>query len=278
MHFWINKPAGRYYGFTCRRYPATPVPKTYFNRCLHGGELRSVVTPVPRLMGLGNAVGNTAGPSNVSSCRNVSRPSTRVRNENSRHGSSSLRASRLAQLHNIPNNVTDTSNNQLILPNATANGTNRGILGFSEFSDAELAGFRLRCGIWITFVVASTFVAAAKFYFGYRGPGLEILVFCGLLLLLLIACLYSIFCRVQSHGRPEHRMQEDHIAALTSATDVSVGESVRPTVPATVRQNPPPPTTVRQNPPPPPYHIAILIPPPNTTDEAPPPSYDKVMR
>lgn len=111
-----------------------------------------------------------------------------------------------------------------------------------------------------------------------QGPGLEILVFCGLLLILLIACLYSIFCRVQNHGRPEHRMQEDHIAALTSASDVSVGESVRSTVPTTVRQNPPPPTTVRQNPPPPPYHIAILIPPSNTTDETPPPSYDKVMR
>lgn len=68
----------------------------------------------------------------------------------------------------VRSNVTDTSNNQLILSNATASGTNRSLLGFSEFSDAELAGYRLRCGIWITFVVASTFVAAAKFYFGYR--------------------------------------------------------------------------------------------------------------
>lgn len=71
----------------------------------------------------------------------------------------------------VRSNVTDTGNNQLILPNATATGTNRSVLGFSEFSDAELAGFRLRCGIWITFVIASTFVAAAKFYFGYRVSG-----------------------------------------------------------------------------------------------------------
>lgn len=69
-------------------------------------------------------------------------------------------------------------------------------------------------------------------------------------------------------------MQEGHIAALTNATNMSVGENVRPTMPTTVRQNLPPPP-----PPPPPYHIAILIPPPDPSmDEAPPPSYDKVMR
>lgn len=68
----------------------------------------------------------------------------------------------------VRSNVTDAGNNQLILSNATASDASRSLLGFSEFSDAELAGFRLRCGIWITFVLATIFVAAAKFYFGYR--------------------------------------------------------------------------------------------------------------
>ncbi|EFN72819.1 hypothetical protein EAG_00900 [Camponotus floridanus] len=286
MHFWINKPAGRYYGFTGRRYPATPVPKTR-SQCRRGGELRQMVTPVRRFQGLaGNFAGgnaSSAGPSNINnSCRSIARSTTtsaRTHNEN-RSSSSSLSAAQLAQLNNIPNNVTDASNNQLILSNATgANGTNRNLLGFFEISDAELAGYRLRCAVWITFVLATGFVAAAKFYFGYRGPGLEILMFCGLLILLLSACLYSIFCRRhdQSHyhhgSRPEHsaRMQEDHLAALTNASGISDTVVGRMTTMSTTT------TAVRQNPPPP-YHIAILIPPlpPTFSDEAPPPSYDKV--
>ncbi|KAL0117448.1 hypothetical protein PUN28_010349 [Cardiocondyla obscurior] len=296
MHFWINKPAGRYYGFTGRRYPATPVPKSR-NQCRCGGDLRQMVTPVHRFQGLaGNlTTGNAspAGPSNVNnSCRSIVGRSTctRIHNENRHHGSSSLSAAQLVQLNNIPNNVTDASNNQLILSNTTAaNGAerNRSLLTGSVFElrEAELAGFRLRCGIWSTFALATVFVAAAKFYFGYRGPGLEILVFCGLLILLLSACLYSIFCKYHNHreshyhhgGRSEHntRMQEDHIVTLTNASNI--GDSIvnrATTVPTT--------TTVRQ-PPPPPYHIAILIPPPSppplvASDEAPPPSYDKVMR
>ncbi|KAL6258667.1 uncharacterized protein LOC105433391 [Pogonomyrmex barbatus] len=314
MHFWINKPAGRYYGFSGRRYPATPAPKLR-NQCRTVGEFRQMVTPVHRFQGLtGNlAAGNasSAGPSNVNnSCRSIVTRSTTTsarihNNENRHHGSSSLSAAQLAQLNNIPNNVTDASNNQLILSNTTgANNTerNRSLLTESVFElrEAELAGFRLRCGVWSTFALATIFVAAAKFYFGYRGPGLEILVFCGLLILLLSACLYSIFCRYhrESHyhgGRSEHnaRMQEDHIVALTNAS--SIGENVvsRTTMlPASTMM---PATTVlptrtmlaastmRQNPPPPPYHIAILIPPPSppplaSSDEAPPPSYDKVMR
>lgn len=47
---------------------------------------------------------------------------------------------------------------------------NRSLLTGSVFElrQAELAGFRLRCGIWSTFALATVFVAAAKFYFGYR--------------------------------------------------------------------------------------------------------------
>nr|XP_012224163.1 PREDICTED: uncharacterized protein LOC105673240 [Linepithema humile]XP_012224164.1 PREDICTED: uncharacterized protein LOC105673240 [Linepithema humile] len=296
MHFWINKPAGRYYGFTGRRYPATPVPKTRSNR-RRRGELRQMVTPVHRFQGLtgnftaGNA--SSAGPSNINnSCRSiVTRPTTtsaRIHNNENRHdNSSSLNAAQLVQLNNIPNNaLSETSNNLSNVSNVTStNGANRSLLGFSEFSDADLAGYRLRCGVWITFVLATFFVAAAKFYFGYRGPGLEILVFCGLLILLLSACLYSIFCRRHGHShhhhhhgcRSEHsvRMQEDHpFVALTNASGISEGVIGRAT--GTV-----PTMTMRQNPPPPPYHIAILIPPPPppvSLDEAPPPSYDKVIR
>lgn len=110
---------------------------------------------------------------------------------------------------------------------------------------------------------------------------MEILVFCGLLILLLSACLYSIFCRRHDQSRYHHgsrsehsaRMQEDHLTALTNAS--GIGETVVGRMTTTVSTTT---TAVRQNPPPPPYHIAILIPPlpPTFSDEAPPPSYDKV--
>lgn len=163
-------------------------------------------------------------------------------------------------------NVTTAGNNQLILSNTATNGTNRSLLDFSEFNDAEVASYRLRCGVWTTFVFATGFVAAARFYFGDHGQGIEVFVFCGLLtLLLLFACLYSILChRNQRNNHQEHHIQEDHIASVTATNTVS-NENIRPI--SVMRQNPPPP-----------YHIAILIPPHNSSDEAPPPSYDKVMR
>lgn len=68
----------------------------------------------------------------------------------------------------VYSNVTTAGNNQLILSNTTANGTNRSLLDFTEFNDAELASYRLRCGVRITFVLATGFVAAARFYFGDR--------------------------------------------------------------------------------------------------------------
>ncbi|XP_036149860.1 uncharacterized protein LOC105838150 isoform X2 [Monomorium pharaonis] len=291
MHFWINKPAGRYYGFTGRRYPVTPVPKSH-NQCRRGGELSQMASPVHfRLTqvryhdNLATRNLSPAGPSNINNPhRGIARSTARIHN-NRHHNSSSLSA---AQLNNIPNNVTNANNNQLILSNTTsANGTeqNRSLLTGNVFDlrEAELAGFRLRCGIWSTFALATVFVAAAKFYFGYRGPGLEILVFCGLLILLLSACLYSIFCKYNRDrnyhpsSRSEHnaQMQEDHIVAVTNAS--SIGDSVVNTTTTTV-----PTTTVRQNPPPP-YHIAILIPPSSppsspplvSSEEASPPSYDK---
>lgn len=162
-------------------------------------------------------------------------------------------------------NVTNAGNNQLILSNTVTNGTNRSILSLSEFSDAELAGYRLRCGVWITFVLGTGVVVAATFSFGHESPGLEISVLCGLLTLLLLACLYSILCRhTHENYDQEHRVQEDQIASLTNS-NLSTTENLRP-VPV-IRQHPPPP-----------YHIAILIPPLDSSDEAAPPSYDKIIR
>ncbi|XP_033361226.1 uncharacterized protein LOC117239616 [Bombus vosnesenskii] len=260
MHFWINKPAGRYYGFTGRRYPATPLPKTRLNQSRYNADLRQMITPLHRFQNL-NAVGNTAGPSNMNTCRMI-RTTIRPNNETQHFPVGSTQH---VQLNNISNNVTTAGNNQLILSNTTSNGTNRSFLDFSEFNDAELASYRLRCGVWITFVLVTGFVAAAKFYFSSGGQGIEIFVFWGLLTLLLFACLYSILCcRHHHNSHEEHQIQEERIASVTGTTPIP-NENIRPI--SVVRQNPPPP-----------YHIAILIPSNNLPEEAPPPSYDKIMR
>ncbi|KZC09685.1 hypothetical protein WN55_00819 [Dufourea novaeangliae] len=226
-----------------------------------------MVTPLHRFQNL-NATGSVAGPSNVNHCRLI-RTTIRPSNSESRN-SFPVGSTQHTQLNNISNNVTTAGNNQLILSNTTPNGTNRSLLDFSEFNDAELASYRLRCGVWITFVLAAGFIAAAKFYFRDEGQGIEIFVVWGLSTLTLFTCFYSILClRNQRNNRHEHHIHEEHVPeehiASVTAANAMPNETIGPI--SVVRQNPPPP-----------YHIAILIPPPNPSEEAPPPSYDKVMR
>ncbi|XP_017884058.1 uncharacterized protein LOC108627363 isoform X2 [Ceratina calcarata] len=203
MHFWINKPAGRYYGFAAgRRYPATPLPKTRFNRHRHNADLRQTVTPLHRFQNL-NTMGNAAGPSNVHNCRVIR---TMIRPNNDNENNCPVGSTQRSQLDNTSNNVTTAGNNQLILSNPTSNGTNRSLLDFSEFNDAELASYKLRCGVWITFVLATGFVAAAKFYFSDRSQ--------------------------------DHPVQEEHITSAAPGT-IMPNENIRSI--SIVRQNPPPP-------------------------------------
>lgn len=116
MHFWIDKPAGRYYGFSGRRYPAMSFPKTHFskNSCLSdhslywekikknnhlmyiagnhrrcGNALEAhrlhMVTPVHRFQTV-NSSTNSAGPSASNSSR-CSRQGTNGSNRNSSNNS-----------------------------------------------------------------------------------------------------------------------------------------------------------------------------------------------
>jgi hypothetical protein len=292
MHFWIDKPAGRYYGFSGRRYPAMSFPKTHFTgqhrRCGNQDVTRlQMVTPVHRFQTISTS-GNSAGPSNLNSNRSL-RPNiqnnnnnnnnnninnSNNNNNNNNNSSSSYSSNnitsgihagvQLGQDNFNNNNATNSGYNQQVLPPTSA--ANRGLLNFSEFNDAEMAGYRLRCSVWIIFVLATGFVAAAKFYFDHQqGAGLEVLVFCGLLVILLMSgCFYSIICR-QTQNQRRQESQVDSIATVTVANTIP-NESIRQ-VAIPVRQNPPPP-----------YHIAILIPPPTSSDEAPPPAYDKIVK
>ncbi|XP_076232768.1 uncharacterized protein LOC143178152 isoform X2 [Calliopsis andreniformis] len=231
------------------------------DQCRYNADLRQMVTPVHRFHSL-NSAGNVAGPSNMNNCRVIR---TTIRANNETQNNLPVGSTQHTQLNNNTNNVTTAGNNQLILSNSTSNGTNRSLLDFSEFSQPELSSYRLRCAVCITFVLATGYVAVAKFFFGDQSQGIEAFVFWALLTLLLCACFYSTLRRRnQRNNHQDHHIQEEHIATVTTTNTIS-NENIRPI--SVVRQNPPPP-----------YHIAILIPPPNTPDEAPPPSYDKVMR
>ena len=153
-----------------------------------------------------------------------------------------------------------SSTDRQILPNETTNaGLNRsGILDFSEMTDTELAGYRLRCGIWITFVLVTGLLSVGKFYFGNRvgtkifkkqnkclatfaptrilsfliklnssirqDAGLDMLIFCGLLFTLLLSgCFYStLFRRAHEnhHNHQEHLEHHQEIATLGAAIHI----------------------------------------------------------
>ncbi|XP_043273823.1 uncharacterized protein [Venturia canescens] len=354
MHFWINKPAGRNYGFGGRRYPCASSGSK--GRCgqrgRRGREIGPMVTPVHRFQSLNGASvpahNCPPGPSVPTRPRHPrhqhQQPSHQQQQQSEINQPPSLQQQQQQQLPPIPdfavdeettdsgitrirrsrssivisNNVTNaaaaaaaaasgggivsSSSERPVLPNETTNngGLNRaGFLDFSEISDTELAGYRLRCGVWITFVLATGFVSVAKFYFSNRDAGLDMLIFCGLLFTLLLSgCCYStLFRRAQSHLRHQEHLEpeEQHIATLAAALETARDENAQHVIQHQLNprvqqqqlnlqmqmqhqlQQQQQQTSPLPPPPPPPYHIAILIPPPDSPEEAPPPSYDKAM-
>ncbi|KAJ8679414.1 hypothetical protein QAD02_015201 [Eretmocerus hayati] len=259
MHFWIDKPATRYHsGFRGRRYPTVSFPKGH-RQCsnLDGGRVQ-MATPVHRFQNASSG-GAPAGPSNSNSARHL-RNSTQGINDNRRNSTQGFQPG-----HDAINNSSDPGNNQQILPQSS-NNTNGGTSNFSEFSYADMTNYKLRCSVWIIFLMITGFAAAARFYFVHQGfmqgAGFELLVFCGLLVILLMSgYFYSIACR---HMQNTHHQEiPTEPVASVSVVDPTPAQSIRPMPP---RQNPPPP-----------YHIAILIPQPNL-EEAPPPAYDKIIQ
>ncbi|KAJ9578601.1 hypothetical protein L9F63_005178 [Diploptera punctata] len=156
-------------------------------------------------------------------------------------------------------------------------------------------GSRLKCGMWASFALATVFVAGAKFYFDHQGAGLEVLVFCTLLVVFLLAGCTVSLCRskatrdlitaaVTSSSQPPHSttshqgQMQAHDLETASSEDMGLDQSSAP--PTGPSQAPLP----APEPPPPPYHIAILLPqqnrnldPVHGNDESPPPSYDKAV-
>ncbi|XP_014282152.1 uncharacterized protein [Halyomorpha halys] len=118
---------------------------------------------------------------------------------------------------------------------------------------------KFRCGMWASFALATVFVAGAKFYFDHQGTGLEVLVTCTVLVVLLYlvaGCTLSI-CRTKSRAQLEEPPTPPPVARIEMLPPPVVG---------------PPPLDLEA--PPPPYHIAVSLPHHSIT---PPPSYEKAV-
>ncbi|XP_046995938.1 uncharacterized protein LOC124608348 [Schistocerca americana] len=162
---------------------------------------------------------------------------------------------------------------------------------------------RVRCGMWASFALATVFVAGAKFYFdheGVHGTGLEVLVFCSLLVVFLLAGCTVSLCRSRVTrellsaavaSSAVHVQSAQAVATSSSATPVhQTRERPVETTSVTVQQEvaerqvvalPSSNTVQVPEPPPPPYHVAVLLPvqqrPHPPGDESPPPSYEKAV-
>ncbi|GLV46792.1 uncharacterized protein CBL_20938 [Carabus blaptoides fortunei] len=152
---------------------------------------------------------------------------------------------------------------------------------------------KLKCGMWASFAIVTVFMAGAKFYFNNQSTGMEVLIFCSLLVVVLFAgCTVSLCEAVTAappattavmdtiHVPPVHP-QDVESSTQASTEDLSVlGLQVPPSQPMMIHNQP--------EPPPPPYHIAVLLPQQQQRlrhhqsqqqiiDDSPPPSYDKAV-
>ncbi|XP_034941827.1 uncharacterized protein [Chelonus insularis] len=226
MHFWINKPAGRSRTIGgCRRYQAgTAIPASSFQASIpllknrtgrRNSKIRSSVTSS---MVSSNRIRSNLSP-NSRSCGRCVVYHPRTDDVSSNNAGQSTTTHHGQQTNNIANNaVTNTTHVRRVLPNDPT--LNRGIIDFSEIAEisrAELAGYRLRCGVFIIFVLATGFVSIAKFCIGHRpDKGLDVLIFCGLLVTLLISgCFYSTLFR-RTRNNHHYHVPEIPIATVTT--------------------------------------------------------------
>lgn len=161
-----------------------------------------------------------------------------------------------------------------------------------QHADSQLLPSHLKCGMCASLVLASVFVAGAKFYFDHQGTGLEVLIFCAFsATFFLVACMVSL-CRIPKGLLPT---RTDGRGAVCHSRGVNAGNAGNASncmlelsdvrymderqVEITAA------TAAAAAAGPPPYHIAILLPEQTPTalgkqlplDESPPPSYDKIL-
>nr|CAH7728420.1 unnamed protein product [Callosobruchus chinensis] len=132
---------------------------------------------------------------------------------------------------------------------------------------------KLKCGVWIFFALVTFFLAGSKYYFHGINIGVEALVFCTLLVVVLIVGGLVSLCEAMLTYAPANNRG----SSSAQATDQSDNQETHNNTASTTAAN-------NAEMPPPPYHIAVMLSPQNGDMDAihairdsPPPSYEKVV-
>ncbi|VEN53426.1 unnamed protein product [Callosobruchus maculatus] len=133
---------------------------------------------------------------------------------------------------------------------------------------------KLKCGVWIFFALVTFFLAGSKYYFHGINIGVEALVFCTLLVVVLIVGGLVSLCEAMFFYAPANNRATSSVQ-VTDQSDNQ--ETHNNSVPTTAAVN-------NAEMPPPPYHIAVMLSPQNedmdtihVIRDSPPPSYEKVF-
>ncbi|XP_037940097.1 transcription factor kayak [Teleopsis dalmanni] len=168
---------------------------------------------------------------------------------------------------------------------AASNSTNHHV---HNSNNSQILPTHLKCGMCASLVLASIFVAGAKFYFDHQGSGLEILIFCAFSATFFLAACTVSLCRIPKGLMPARSgggTYDEHGRALCTLNSgiggagASLGTSHMHggIFSANAHRND---SQAAAQAGPPPYHIAILLPENSKElplDESPPPSYDKIL-
>lgn len=131
---------------------------------------------------------------------------------------------------------------------------------------------RLKCGVWIFFALVTFFLAGAKYYFHGINIGVEVLVFCSLLVVVLILGGLISLCEAIVSYSPANTRSEMPVMRIIEEQEIEDPQD----------QGSPTNNTTSELPPPP-YHIAVMLAPRNDLDtiqvirDSPPPTYEKAV-
>lgn len=150
------------------------------------------------------------------------------------------------------------------------------------------AAGKLKCGMWASFAIVTVFMVGAKFYFNNQSTGMEVLIFCSLLVVVLFAGCTVSLCEAVSGPQPPLSPPPLPPSLAVAAAAPQATASVPSVEELRLAADPTPLELCAQ--PPPPYHIAVLLPqhaPPQMPrsrhiiapddSDSPPPSYDKAV-
>uniref|UniRef100_A0A6P7H3Z7 Uncharacterized protein LOC114345823 n=1 Tax=Diabrotica virgifera virgifera TaxID=50390 RepID=A0A6P7H3Z7_DIAVI len=191
MHFWIDKRSQRC-GFNAGRIPPSLLGYSRNQRHLCDSLYpKPMVTPVHRFQSI------ESGLRNGRSGYHARLPL---------HGSTSVHYNGSGSNIRIPPAVVRTTE-------MVDTGTQAARHNISPTS-------KLKCGVWIFFALVTFFLAGAKYYFHGINIGIEVLVFCSLLVVVLLLGGLISLCEAIVSYSPSHTRSEMPIMAIVEEVNI----------------------------------------------------------